>query len=130
MFGNRLYLILIGGITVLVLILFIIVLSTGGGAPGSGQKIPLTFWGVFDTKNYYDKVIADYKALFPNIGVSYRQFSYEDYEKELVDALAAGTGPDIIMFHHTWLPKHQDKLKPAPEMIPREEKKIFTITHF
>src|SRR3989344_5855723 len=130
MFGNRLYLILIGGITVLVLILFILVLSSGGGAPGSGQRIALTFWGVFDTKNNFEKVIADYRALYPNISVTYRQFSFDDYERELVNALAACAGPDIIMVHNTWIPKHQDKLKPAPEMIPGEENKFFTVNDY
>lgn len=130
MFGNRLYLILIGGITVLVLVLFILVLSSGGGAPGSGQRIALTFWGVFDTKNNFEKVIADYRTLYPNISVTYRQFSFDDYERELVNALAAGAGPDIIMVHNTWIPKHQDKLKPAPEMIPGEENRFFTVNDY
>lgn len=130
MFGNRLYLILIGGITVLVLILFVLVLAGGGGAPGSGQRVSLTFWGVFDSKKTFDGVIAGYKALYPNVSISYRQFSFEDYERELVNALAAGTGPDIIMIHHAWLPKHSDKLKPAPEMIPGEDSKFFTLRDY
>jgi len=31
--------------------------------------------------------------------------------------LAAGRGPDIFMINNTWLPKHQDKIAPAPETL-------------
>jgi len=122
--NNRLYLILGGGIVILVMVTLVLTLRGFGG--GGAARANLTFWGVFDDRNTFERVIANYKALYPGVSVNYRAFAFEDYERNLIDALAAGSGPDIIMIHNTWLPKHQDKLKPAPDQLPGEDNKFFT----
>ncbi len=129
MSNNRLYLILGGGIVILVLITLMLMLKGFGGSSGS-QRTSLTFWGVFDNNNAFERVIANYKNLYPGVSVSYKVFSFEDYERNLVDALAAGSGPDILMIHNTWLPKHQAKLKPAPDSIAGEDGQFFTLKDY
>ncbi|MFH1654578.1 MAG: extracellular solute-binding protein [Pseudomonadota bacterium] len=109
------------------LTVILIIRSIGGG--GSNQPVTLQFWGVFDQKSVYDPILRDFQAQNPNIKIVYRIFSYEDYERSLLDALAAGTGPDIFMMHNTWLPKHGDKITSLPEQFP-EYGGLMTLKNF
>lgn len=110
------------------LTVILILRSVGGG--GTVQSATLEFWGVFDDRSAFDKVSSDFQSQNPGVKILYRQFSYEDYEKSLIDALAAGTGPDIVMIHNTWLPKHGDKLKALPATIPGQKLPLLTIQDY
>ncbi|MBI2674211.1 MAG: extracellular solute-binding protein [Candidatus Yanofskybacteria bacterium] len=121
--------ILVGGIAVLVFLTVILILRNVGGG-GTGPRVAIEFWGVFDDRTDFDKVIRNFQTQNPGITVVYRQFSFEDYEREIVNALAAGTGPDIWMIHHTWLPKHIDKLAPLPANIKGLDQPLMTFKNF
>lgn len=125
---NKIFYILVGSIAVAVLITVILILRGIGG--GSVQSATLEFWGVFDERSAFDKVVSDFQSQNPGVKVLYRQFSYADYERDLIDALASGTGPDIIMIHNTWLPKHGDKLKALPVTIPGQKEPLLTIQDY
>jgi multiple sugar transport system substrate-binding protein len=127
MSSNKLLYILIGIISVGVIFTLVLVLRNVGGS--SVQPVTLQFWGVFDDHNAFDKVIRDFKAQNPGIDVKYQMFTYEQYEKGFVNALAAGTGPDVLMIHNTWLPKHGNQLAPMPAGIP-DTKNPFTAQSF
>ena len=111
--NKKLLLILVAGIAILVFVTLILILRNISGG-GTGQRVALEFWGVFDDRTAFDGVIRGFQNQNPNVTISYRQFSFGDYEGEIVNALAAGRGPDIWMIHNTWLPKHIDKLTPLP----------------
>lgn len=81
------------------------------------KKATLVFWGVFDDSDAFKPLIEDFKAVFPNVKIEYRKKTIEDYEEDLVDALAEGRAPDIFMIHHTWMAKHAAKLLPMPETL-------------
>lgn len=86
--------------------------------PGKqGRQIELTWWKPFDTAQDVQPLIEAFQAAYPNIRINYVQKNIETFEDELIDALAAGRGPDIFSIHNDWLPKHRDKLAPAPEKI-------------
>ena len=125
---NRVYYVLVGGIAVAVFLTVILILRGLGG--GQLQSATLEFWGTFDERSSFDKVIKDFQSQNSEIKVLYREFSYQDYERSLIDALASGTGPDIIMIHNTWLPKHGDKLTALPEKIPGEDQPLMTVKGF
>src|SRR3989344_5285178 len=125
---NKLFYILAGAVIFIVFISVILILGNIGG--GGIESATLEFWGVYDTRQDFAKVIGSFQQAVPGIKVNYRQFSYEDYEKALIDALAAGTGPDIVMIHHTWLAKHRDKLTPIPETSAKKDYKFMTPTEF
>ena len=125
---NKIYYILVGSIAVAVFLTVILILRGIGG--DTTQSATLEFWGVFDDRNAFDKVITDFQGQNPGIKVLYRQFSYEEYEKSLIDALATGTGPDIVMVHNTWLPKHGDKLKVLSDKIPGQKQPLLTIQDY
>lgn len=127
--NKRLMIILVSGIAILVFLTLILILRNVGGG-GAGPRVAVEFWGVFDDRAAFDKVIRDFQTQNPGITVVYRQFSFEDYEREIVNALAAGTGPDVWMIHHTWLPKHIDKLAPLPEKIRGLDRPLMTFKDF
>jgi len=110
---NKLFYILVGAVAFIVFITIIIIIGNIGG--GGGFSAELEFWGVYDTRQDFSRIISSFQRLEPSIKISYKQFSYEDYEKNLIDALAAGKGPDLVMIHNTWLAKHRAKLASMPE---------------
>ena len=120
--------ILVGVISVAVLITVVLVLRNVGGT--TSKPVTLQFWGVFDDHNAFDKVISNFKAQNPGIDVKYQLFTFQQYEQGFVNALAAGTGPDILMIHNTWLPKQGDKLAAMPATGVPDTKNQFTVQNF
>ncbi len=107
-------LLFIGGFFVAVVgIILVLVFGQRDATPS--EDINLEFWGVYDDINYYGDIISSYKAQFPFINITYKNKPFDSYEKELIDAFAAGVGPDIWSMHNTWLPKHKDKITPLPQ---------------
>ncbi len=107
-------LIIIGVALLVVVILALVFTGVIPGLRRSGGPAskPLTFWGVFDDPQTVAEVIA--ATGYP---VTYRRFDIADYESALINALAAGTGPDLFMIHSSWLPKYVDKITPAPASV-------------
>ena len=125
---NKLFYILIGAVAFIVLITVIIIIGNVGGG---GAQAELEFWGVYDTRKDFARVISAFKQVQPGIKINYRQFSYEDYERALIDALAAGAGPDLIMIHNTWLARHRAKLVSMPEFSKSDKDiKFMTLSEF
>jgi multiple sugar transport system substrate-binding protein len=122
---------LIGVMAVAIFITFIFVLKNIGSSTGvSNKNTTITFWGVYDDHAAFDQLIQNYKTQHPNITVRYQLFSYDTYEQQLINALAAGTGPDIFMMHNTWLPKHGNLLAPMPDTIPGQKQPLFTLASY
>lgn len=110
-------------ITILSL-LIVFMLTTGFGCKLANQAtqeamqpITLTYWRVFDGSDAFEEIIAKYKALHPFITIEYKKLRYEEYENELLNALAEDRGPDIFSIHNTWIRKYQTKLTPMPATI-------------
>ncbi len=79
------------------------------------SEIDLEVWGVFDKSSAFSDVILQYQKARPEVSVRYRELNQDTYEADLINALASGAGPDIFMFHNTWLPKHFTKVEPLPK---------------
>ncbi len=116
---NRIIIIFLG----LVLIAGVFIMVLLGKRIFEGESaVNLTVWGVFDDDKALNQAIELYRQKNRNVTINYVNKKYalddsESYEKELIDALAAGKGPDIFMFHNTWLPKHQEKIAPFDEPL-------------
>jgi multiple sugar transport system substrate-binding protein len=90
----------------------------GGSAPtASAEKVTLKYWRVFDEKDSFEEIIKAYEALHPNVTIEYRKLRTEDYEKELIRALAEGEGPDIFSLHNTKMGEYQNLLQPMPSEV-------------
>ncbi|MBL7155479.1 MAG: extracellular solute-binding protein [Candidatus Portnoybacteria bacterium] len=112
--------------TLYTLIVPIIFLSLTAALPGCkeplAEEVELEFWGVFDDSDIYRPLIEDFNLAFPKIKINYYKKTYQTYEKDLLEAMAGGRGPDIFMMHHTWLPRYEDKIWAAPsELITLKE---------
>ncbi len=98
----------------LVVVLVVLVIIFGLRHKDNIPKFEFSFWGI-ESLPVYEKIIADYQKLRPNITVKYRQVGEANYENDLINALAAGQGPDIFMVKNSWLLKHRNKIFPLPE---------------
>jgi len=88
---------------------------------GCKQKNPhlydlsLEVWGPLDQEDALREIFDNYNMLNPNLSkITYRKLAVDTYRKELLDAMAAGQGPDIFMINNSWLPAFYDKLASAP----------------
>jgi len=78
------------------------------------QSTELEFWGVYDDSDVFNELIQDFNAEFPKTKIKYYKKVYATYEKDLLEAMASGRGPDLFMIHHTWVPKYENKIWAAP----------------
>ena len=97
-------------IIVIVIVLFVVLAIAIGRKPIVQKEITLTIWGVNDSQEVLKSVFEDFQKKYPKIKIEYTKFDEADYETSLINALAANKGPDIFMFHRSWLGKHKDKI--------------------
>ncbi len=94
----------------------------GCGQDSTQYRIPLEVWGVFDDTDAYTQIFQQFRGIDPFIvDITYRKFSPDTYRDDLINALAAGKGPDIFMIGNTWLTDFQDKIVPAPDILLNEK---------
>lgn len=121
----------IGAFIFIVLIVVVVVLASKGGEKKSRpaqitfpkEPVTLVWWNLFDEEDVFKKLLTEYHAKRPNVTIKYIKKDYETYEQDLLNALAAGTGPDIFVLRHDWMPKHLDKITPMPDGMDLIEKK-------
>ena len=99
-------------------------LTSGFGCKGMSAEVAnkmkpvtLNYWRVGDDSDAFDDIISDYQTAHPNIKIIYRKFRSEEYEQQLLDALAEDRGPDILSLPIDSLRKYQSKLEPMPKQI-------------
>lgn len=80
----------------------------------------VTIWGTYAPdffKPYFDPLQQDYDEL----QITYVQKNASTYYEELVQALAAGVGPDVFFLDHDRIVEHANKVLPIPyENYPKE----------
>ena len=106
------------GIAGFIVLFFLLVLL--GVIPGlrkNAAPTDLTIWGVGDSNGVWTNTIKNYEATHPNVAITYTEINQSNYEATLINALAAGNGPDMFMFNNAWLPKNGDKIIPAPASL-------------
>jgi len=111
---------LVGGVVILLLIWGGRRLLKGKNNSFSSRQVTLTYWGLWEPESVVRGVIAQFEKDHPQIKINYQKHSPRDYKARLQNALAAGKGPDIFRFHHTWLPLFKKQLAPVPASV--EEK--------
>ncbi len=123
-------LLIIGGVAGLAIVALMLYLVLSNIGVGQQQTATLQFWGTFDDAKSYDSAISAFEQQNPGIHIVYRQFNFEDYEKQLIDSFAAGAGPDIWLMHNTWLPKHGDKIQPLLQTMQGQKTQPLTFKDF
>lgn len=127
--SRKLTYILGGAIAFMVFLAFIFILR-GSLSSGTTQSATLEVWGVFDDRPAFDAAIQAFQKVNKNIKVNYTMLPSQGYEQAILNALAAGKGPDVWMMHNTWLPKHIDKILPMPDVAPGQKVPLMTVRQF
>jgi multiple sugar transport system substrate-binding protein len=81
------------------------------------KPFTLKYWRVFDDSDALEEIINAYQTQHPHIKIEYRKFRYEEYEKELLNALAENRGPDIFSLHNTWMTEWRPRIEPSPATL-------------
>jgi ABC-type glycerol-3-phosphate transport system substrate-binding protein len=89
----------------------------GGGGQPAPKQIVLNFWKPFEDSSNIEPIISAYQQKYPNVRIVYTKKNIDNYEQDLINALAAGQGPDIFSINNSWLPAYMDKVTPAPDKI-------------
>ena len=86
------------GVAILVAVLmFSGVIPTPGGKGGStGAKGTVVLWGTLDDATMR-KLLYDFNEAHQGVVVNYVQKNPDTFNSDLVEAIASGTGPDLIM---------------------------------
>lgn len=127
--SRKLTYILGGAIAFMVFLAFIFVLR-GSFSGSTTQEAMLEVWGVFDDRQAFDSAIQAFEKANKNISINYRMFKPQEYKQAVLNALAAGTGPDVWMIHNTWLEKEIDKILPMPAKAPGQKVPLMTVRQF
>ncbi len=110
-------------VTLLLLATFLITSGFKCGAPPAGltlgkpKPVTLEYWKVFDESSNIGDLITLYQKEHPHIVINYKNFTYEEYEDQLLNALAEDRGPDIFSINTTWMKKYQPKIAPMPATV-------------
>ncbi len=114
------------GIFFVFVIFFMLISSLLGGKISSG-KVTIQVWGLWESQNVMNAVIADFEKKYPNIKVEYQQQDAKQYRDKLTTRIKNGNGPDIFVYHNTWLPMIADIVSPLPQTViqPDEFNKIY-----
>ncbi len=101
------------GVLVFIIVAGVIIFSARR-AGNSGQAVTVTAWGTFP-ENIINEVVKEINFIErDSISLNYRQISHQNFEAEMIDALAAGRGPDLFFMSNDLIVKHQDKLYNIP----------------
>lgn len=103
-------------ITIL-LIICLVFITTGCKQQIELEPIELNYWRVWDNSSDFSELISAYQAIHPHVKINFKKLRYEEYEDELLNALAEDRGPDIFSVHNSWVKKYQNKILPMPSTV-------------
>lgn len=80
---------------------------------GGEEMVTVTLWGVRPSEEV-NGLITYYFAKNKTVGVSYKEIGEDSIDDELIEALAAGRGPDMVLLPTELLLRYRDKITPIP----------------
>jgi multiple sugar transport system substrate-binding protein len=112
--GGLLKKLLIGFGAIIVVIIIIIILIPKGQPE---KQVTLQWWGLWEDASTMQPLITDFKKTHPNITINYIKEDPGQYEQQLTTRIQNGNGPDIFLYHNTWLPMLSGDLSPLPSSV-------------
>ncbi len=86
----------------------------GGGGGDNAIPPEATIWGTLDA-SAVEKLLTTYNQDHDNIlKVTYKEFPEESFDTELIEALAAQRGPDVIILPQQFINRYEDKIYTIP----------------
>lgn len=127
--------IILGAVIGVFVFLILILLFIKPKAQDTVSTAPITLhiWQPFIDSSQMQDLISDYQTKHPNVTIDFRKPECSDevcsdYQKELLNSLARGDGPDIYGIHNTWLPQYLDKVASSTNFTYKEFKDSFIDT--
>lgn len=95
------------------IVITLIVLFLDKGSGNSKKAVELSLWGTVPSVNV-QAVLTATDADAAGIKVTYKQIDSANFDEQLIESLASGTGPDAIIIPQDSIIRYQDKLYPIP----------------
>lgn len=82
-----------------------------------------TIWGTFPHNEAITKMVTDFNAAYKDIFlIEYVFHDPKDFDTDIVEALAAGRGPDILLLPDDLIMRHADKIEPfSYQAVPADQ---------
>lgn len=111
--------ILLIGLIILGVIVLLVIFSLLGFLPGKKTAplptVTISLWGSQDTQDVWHKILEDFHIQYPSFTVIYKKISEDIFEDTLINALAEGKGPDMVLLPQSLIIRHHDKILPIPQ---------------
>lgn len=103
-----------------IILLSALLLLTGFGCKpridiGEVENIELSYWQVWHNSFDLQPLIDEYQKLYPNVKIYFKNLRFEEYEAEMLKALAEDKGPDIFSIPANWIGLYENIIAPEPE---------------
>lgn len=103
---------------------FAMLVTTGAGCGGPSEAelaandpVTITIWRVFDDDSTFTETMNAYREIHKNVSFDYRTLRYEEYQDELLRALAEGNGPDVFSINNGWIGQYESLILPLPKTL-------------
>ncbi|MCC7304513.1 extracellular solute-binding protein [bacterium] len=123
--GPVIVLLFLGVVVIVVVIALLVSRFLSGNTGSTNGKVELNYIGLWDQKEIYEPLIAEYQAQNPNVSITYTKASFINqsgltykgvYQTDAEERIANGS-VDIIRVHQTWIAKLLPSLVAAPTSI-------------
>jgi multiple sugar transport system substrate-binding protein len=82
---------------------------------GQSNSLPaITIWGTVSADQFNQDIQDTLAKLSPKPSITYVEKLPSEFDQELVDALASGNGPDIVLLPQNLILKYRNKIFPVP----------------
>ena len=79
---------------------------------GGNQSVSLSLWGTLPDKTIRDIIQGSFNP--EKVKVSYKEIAEDSLDQTLIEALAAGRGPDLVLLPLNLMARYRDKLQLIP----------------
>lgn len=79
------------------------------------EDVEISYWQVWQNSFDIQPLIKKYNELYPQVKINFRNLRFEEYEEEMLKALAEDRGPDIFSIPHNWVGRYKNIIAPEPD---------------
>lgn len=90
----------------------VILLSTYKGGDQQGSGVPVMIWGTIPSSQFTG-LTSETLSGIQGLSVNYQQKTSDSFDQDLLEALASGRGPDVILLTQADILRYSDKLSPV-----------------
>ncbi|MDO8590721.1 MAG: ABC transporter substrate-binding protein [bacterium] len=91
----------------------VILLTVSKGPSGRGNNLPVVIWGTMPSASFID-AINDITQGNSGFKIDYLEKRPESFDRDLIEAIASGVGPDAILLPQDLIMRYRDKISLLP----------------